>query len=227
MLHIAHLVEQGQSHRRRKTPALPQHANAKPPDAEPQPSTARTQQASAAAEQPSKRHKPAQRDTATEATPYAILRAQSNLQQLIPTLVGDQIPLATEAFQLLQSWTASLWGEPIRLTEQSDLEDTVPWDPPAAEQKMAGDDDENHDLWRPADAVTGDRAGPAGMESWDTAEIHGADTEEEAWGLTRRRRRNAATAADTPSPRATRSGRPSTERRPPDWAIKASKASSH
>ena len=72
----------------------------------------RAKQASAAAEQPSKRHKPAQRDTATEATPYAILRAHSNLQQLIP-LVGDQIPLATEAFQLLQSWTASLWGEPI------------------------------------------------------------------------------------------------------------------
>ena len=64
-------------------------------------------------------------------------------------------------------------------TEQSDLEDTVPWDPPAAEQ-TAGDDDANHDLWRPAGALTGDRAKPAGMESWDTAEIPGTDTEEEA-----------------------------------------------
>ena len=124
MLHIAHLVKQDQSHlvpwtgadpTGARPRALPQHADAKTPDTEPQPSTARTQQASAAAEQPSKRHKPAQRDTATEATPYAILRAHSNLQQLIP-LVGDQIPLATEAFQLLQSWAASLRGEPIRLT---------------------------------------------------------------------------------------------------------------
>ena len=41
-------------------------------------------------------------------------------------------------------------------------------------------DDANHDLWRPAGALTGDRAKPAGMESWDTAEIPGTDTEEEA-----------------------------------------------
>ena len=73
-------------------------------------------------QQPSKRHKPQQRAKQSEATPYAILRAQSNLQELMPTLIGDKIPLAMGALQLQQGWTTSLWGEPIRLIEQSDPE---------------------------------------------------------------------------------------------------------
>ena len=47
------------------------------------------------------------------------------------------------------------------------------------------------------------QAKPEGLESWDTEEMPGTDTEEEACGLTRRRRRNADTAVDTPTPRAT------------------------
>ena len=38
----------------------------------------------------------------------------------------------TEALQLLQSWTTAIWGDPIRLVEVEDLQDTVPWEPPAA-----------------------------------------------------------------------------------------------
>ena len=48
----------------------------------------------------------------------------------MPTLVGDQIPVAAEARQLLQGWTSSLWGEPIRLINPDDLEATILWDPP-------------------------------------------------------------------------------------------------
>ena len=145
-------------------------------------------------------HKPQQQTAPSGATPYAILRAQSNLQELMPTLIGDQVPLAMEALQLLQGWTTSLWGEPIRLT----------WRPQSM-PAPAGDR-------RPAGAATGDQphqAKPAGRgESWDTEELPGTNTEEEAWGLTRRRRRHDDTVADTPTPRTTtRPGTPPTSRR--------------
>eukprot|EP00439_Symbiodinium_sp_Y106_P067983 s983_g11.t1 len=96
-----------------------------------------------------------------------------------------------EALQLLQGWTTALWGEPTRLLEQTDLEATIPWDPPTAAPAPTEDEMETLNPSRPTDAA-GDpprREKPEGMDSWDTEELPGTDTEEEAWGLTRRRRR--------------------------------------
>ena len=115
-----------------------------------------------------------------------------------------------EALQLLQGWTTALWGEPTRLLEQTDLEATIPWDPPTAAPAPTEDEMETLNPSRPTDAA-GDpprREKPEGMDSWDTEELPGTDTEEEAWGLTRRRRRSAATAADTSTQRTT--ARPAT-----------------
>ena len=108
-----------------------------------------------------------------------------------------------EGLQLLQGWTTALWGEPIRL--QNDLEATILWDAPTAAPAPTEDEMEALDLCRPAGAA-GDqprREKPEEMDSWDTGELPGTDTEEEAWGLTRIRRRSAATAADTPTQRTT------------------------
>eukprot|EP00439_Symbiodinium_sp_Y106_P049942 s6213_g6.t1 len=95
-----------------------------------------------------------------------------------------------EGLQLLQGWTTALWGEPIRL--QNDLEATILWDAPTAVPAPTEDEMEALDLCRPAGAA-GDqprREKPEEMDSWDTGELPGTDTEEEAWGLTRRRRRS-------------------------------------
>ena len=126
--------------------------------------------------------------TAQQAT-QASAAGHSNRSHTLRNPAGPQQPPATHppgrgpdtVSHGSFSAAAELDGIPMGRTdtEQSDLEDSVPWDPPAAEQ-TAGDDDANHDLWRPAGALTGDRAKPAGMESWDTAEIPGTDTEDEA-----------------------------------------------
>ena len=60
-----------------------------------------------------------------ESSAYMILRAQQLVTQLMPTLVGDQVPLAAEALGQLQSWTRGLWGD-----SAGSMADTVPWHPP-------------------------------------------------------------------------------------------------
>ena len=121
-------------------PGSNQHATARgqPAPLAPNPGTEAEHATTGEAEPHSKRRKihgtaGSHAQNPTEATPFAVLRAQTLLQQLMPTLVGDQLPLAAEALQLLQSWTSALWGEPIRLTDSDDLEATIPWDPPPAE----------------------------------------------------------------------------------------------
>ena len=57
-----------------------------------------------------------------------------DIQQLLPTLVGDQIPLATEALQLLQGWTTAIWGNPAQQQQASEgTEGGLPsWTPAGA-----------------------------------------------------------------------------------------------
>ena len=70
-----------------------------------------------------------------ETSAYMVLRAQQPLTQLMPTLVGDQVPIAAEALNQLQLWTRGLWGHPVQLVRDSGTDSgdstaaTVPWIP--------------------------------------------------------------------------------------------------
>ena len=44
-----------------------------------------------------------------------MLRAQQLITQLMPTLVGDQVPVAAEALGQLQQWSRGLWGHDVQL----------------------------------------------------------------------------------------------------------------
>ena len=73
-----------------------------------------------------------------------VLRAQQLVTQLMPTLVGDQVPLAAEALSQLQSWTRGLWGHDIQLVGDSatdscgSLADTVAMEPAGADEGTRG-----------------------------------------------------------------------------------------
>ena len=115
MLHIINLVKQGQSHLVPWTGADPRAASA-PQQRQSLPGSTSDQaedRAAAAAgndEAPQKRRR-------TEARPrsHALCcppGADEHTAAPPPTLVGDQIPLATEALQLLQGWTTAIWRDP-------------------------------------------------------------------------------------------------------------------
>ena len=144
-----------------------------------------------------------------ESSAYMVLRAQQLVAQLMPTLVGDQVPLAAEALSQLQSWTRGLWGHDIQLVGDSatdscgSMADTVPWQPPEpARGPVEG----------PARPQS--NPGPAGKQSRGrgfndcslaSADMPGTETEDEAFGLQRRRRSTTARARR-------RSTAPTTER---------------
>ena len=100
-----------------------------------------------------------------ESSAYMILRAQQLVAQLMPTLVGDQVPLAAEALGQLQSWTRGIWGHDIQLVADSatdscgSMADTVPWHPP---EPMRGPEEgsgmprptRNEELWAEQGART-------------------------------------------------------------------------
>ena len=54
-----------------------------------------------------------------ETSAYMVLRAQQLLTQLMPTLVGDRVPIAAEALNQLHQWSRGLWGHPIQLVRDS------------------------------------------------------------------------------------------------------------
>ena len=133
-----------------------------------------------------------------------ILRAQQLVAQLMPTLVGDQVPLAAEALGQLQSWTRGLWGHDIQLVGDSatdscgSLADTVPWHPPepvrGQEEGSTGPQPiPGEELWRPAGKQSRQSRG-RGLNncSLDSADMPGTETEDEAFGLQRRRRSTSA-----------------------------------
>ena len=126
-----------------------------------------------------------------------ILRAQQLVTQLMPTLVGDQVPIAAEALSQLQAWSRGLWGHDIQLVGDSATDtggsqaETVPWNPPAptrgpGEQAERHRPDTGDELWKPAGLQS---QGPQGSNcSLDSEDKPGTETEDEAWGLPRRRR---------------------------------------
>ena len=94
-----------------------------------------------------------------EPSAYMVLRAQQLLTQLMPTLVRDQVPVAAEALNQLQTWTQGLWGHPIQLVRDAGTDSgdfaaaTVPWSPP--QPLPLGEQPEGMGLWRPARALVG------------------------------------------------------------------------
>ena len=142
-----------------------------------------------------------------ETSAYMVLRAQQLITQLMPTLVGDQVPIAAEALGQLQSWTRGLWGHDIQLVGDSatdsvsSLMDTVPWNPP---QPTRGQAEEGHppgkvqaELWTPAGRQS---RGHHGDCSLDSVDMPGTETEDEAFGLERRRRSATTPATRTAAP---------------------------
>ena len=112
------------------------------------------------------------------------LQAQTNLQQLLPTLVGDQIP--RKPYSCYKAGLQRCGGDPIRLIDVEDLQDTVPWDPAAATPRQPKQEETTRGaqaLWTPAGAY---------------GRHPSAESEDEAWGHARRRR-----TADTPMDSAT------------------------
>ena len=141
-----------------------------------------------------------------ETSAYMILRAQQLVAQLMPTLVGDQVPLAAEALGQLQMWTRGLWGHDIQRVGDSatdscgSMADTVPWHPPEPTRGQ----EEGHarplpspgdELWRPAGGQSRQSRGRELNDcSLDSADMPGTETEDEAFGLQRRRRSTLASS---------------------------------
>ena len=48
-----------------------------------------------------------------------IRRTQQLLTQLMPTLVGDQVPVAAEALNQLHQWSRGLWSHDVQLVRDS------------------------------------------------------------------------------------------------------------
>ena len=100
-----------------------------------------------------------------EPSPYMVLRAQQLLTQLMPTFVGDQVQVAAEALNQLQTLSQGLWGHPIQLVRDSGTDSghsaaaTVPWFPP--QPPPAGERHEGANLWRRAGAQTTGDAPPS------------------------------------------------------------------
>ena len=165
-----------------------------------------------------------------ETSAYMVLRAQQLITQLMPTLVGDQVPLAAEALGQLQQWSRGLWGHNVQLVEDTgpdtcnSLQETVPWNPPQptrgtteqapteprvpSRQISGAAGQAPTELWTPAGVQSKRREerGNHGDCSLSSADMPGTETEDEAFGLTRRRR-SAATG--------TRRRRAATEPREP------------
>ena len=179
-----------------------------------------------------------------ETSAYMVLRAQQLITQLMPTLVGDQVPLAAEALGQLQQWSRGLWGHNVQLVEDTgpdtcnSLQETVPWNPP---QPTRGTTEQAPPEPRGPSRQIGGAAGQAPTELWtpageqskrreergnhgdcslSSADMPGTETEDEAFGLTRRRR-SAATG--------TRRRRAATESREPgtDATVAGDEHSSH
>ena len=119
----------------------------------------------------------------SEPNTYTKMHAAQLLAQLMPTLVGDQIPLAAEALSQLRAWTHGLWGHPIQLVEDSGTtatvsEDTIPWlpPPPLPAQNPGAACEGATDLWQPAGTRT-----PPRSEEDDDADMHGTETEDDMW----------------------------------------------
>ena len=138
-----------------------------------------------------------------ESSAYMILRAQQLVAQLMPTLVGDQVPLAAEALGQLQSWTRGIWGHDIQLVADSatdscgSMADTVPWHPPEPtrgpeEGSVMPRPTHDEELWQPAGRQSRQSRGRELNDcSLDSEDMPGTETEDEAFGLQRRRRSTA------------------------------------
>ena len=145
-----------------------------------------------------------------ESSAYMILRAQQLVAQLMPTLVGDQVPIAAEALGQLQAWSRGIWGHNVQLVGDSSTDtggsqaETVPWLPPEPasrpgeqpERSRLDTGDSRQELWTPAgrQSKRKEERGHLGDCSLSSADMPGTETEDEAFGLTRRRR-SAATRA--------------------------------
>ena len=160
-----------------------------------------------------------------ESSAYMVLRAQQVLTQLMPTLVGDQVPIAAEAFNQLQLWTRGIWGHDIQLVGDSatdscgSLAEAVPWNPPPPTRGPATEDASPgrapEELWKPAGKQT--RGSRLNDCSLDSADMLGTETEDEAFGL-QRRRRSATTGARRRATRPEREGGTTSEAEDPKEA---------
>ena len=57
-----------------------------------------------------------------EATPFAILKAQGILKEIMPFAEQEMAQHIAEAHVLLEQWTTALWGQPIQLVDSVDTE---------------------------------------------------------------------------------------------------------
>ena len=120
-----------------------------------------------------------------------VLKTQQLITQLMPTLVGDQVPIAADALNQLQLWTQGLWGHPIQLVQDSATDSgdttaaTVPMEPTTTGSRPRGTE-----LGRPAgEQLQGEVPLSLGEE-----DMPGTETEDELRHIARRRR--SATRSD-------------------------------
>ncbi|CAE7527033.1 unnamed protein product [Symbiodinium necroappetens] len=68
-------------------------------------------------------HPPTDGGMETEASPYAILRAQQLLKQALPFLEQELAVIVSQAYANLYTWTTAIWGHPIQLVDSPENED--------------------------------------------------------------------------------------------------------